>query len=119
MFTFYELMKNSEKWRGCKELAFQGTLEALRAEAPGEQLAVKQDTIFPVPPKVQACEWPCETFMDGAGIRQEFEQFVERAGLTAFLADKCPQYHLLTNTFVQNFTFSPGFSCASSFISLV
>ena len=54
---------------------------------------------------VKACQWPCETFMNGAGIKQEFEQLVENAGLMAFLADKCPQYHLLTNTFVQNFNY--------------
>lgn len=46
--------------------------------------------------------------MDEAGIKHEFEQFVERACLTAFLADKCAQYELLTNTFVPNFTFTPG-----------
>ena len=58
--------------------------------------------------EVQPCEWPCETFMNEAGFQHEFEQFVENAGLTAFLADKCNQYQLLTNTFVQNFRFSPG-----------
>ena len=53
--------------------------------------------------KVKACQWSCETFMNGAGIKQEFDQFVENAGLTAFLADKCSQYYYLTNTFVQDF----------------
>lgn len=52
---------------------------------------------------IRPCQWPCEIFMEGAGIQLKFEQFVEIVGLTAFLADKCPQYHLLINTFVQNF----------------
>lgn len=62
---------------------------------------------LPLPAEVRSCQWPCEVFIDGAGIRHEFEQFFERAGLTAFLADKCYQYQLLTNTFMQNFTFTP------------
>lgn len=58
--------------------------------------------------EVKACQWPCESFMGGAGIKLELEQFVENAGMTALLADKCPQYHLLTNTFVQNFNYITG-----------
>ena len=55
--------------------------------------------------EVRSCEWSCETFMNGAGIKQEFNQFVENAGLTAFLVDKCSQYYQLTDTFVQDFCY--------------
>ena len=43
--------------------------------------------------------------MDGAGIRQEFAQFAANAGLTNFIVAQCEQYHLLKNSFVQNFHF--------------
>ena len=43
--------------------------------------------------------------MNEAGFHQEFAQFVANAGLTDFLSDECDQYHILTNSFVQNFHF--------------
>jgi hypothetical protein len=43
--------------------------------------------------------------LDAAGIRHEFEQYAANAGLTAFIADECEQYCILTNTFVQSFKF--------------
>ena len=56
--------------------------------------------------EVRPCEWPHNPFTDGAGIRQEFAQFATNAGLTDFIADECEQYHLLTNSFCENFPFS-------------
>jgi hypothetical protein len=53
----------------------------------------------------QPCEWPHNPCMDGAGICQEFAQFAANAGLTDFIAAECEQYHLLTNSLVQNFHF--------------
>lgn len=52
---------------------------------------------------VKACEWPCETFMVNADIKEEFDIFIHNAGLTDFLADKCAQYNYLTYTFVRHF----------------
>jgi hypothetical protein len=49
---------------------------------------------------MKACQWPCETFMVNAGIKEEFDIYIENVGLTDSLADKCAQYHHLTNTFV-------------------
>ena len=34
-------------------------------------------------------------------------QYVANAGLTDFIADECDQHHILTNIFVQSFTFLP------------
>ena len=45
--------------------------------------------------------------MEEAGILQEFTQYAANAGLTGFIAAECEQYHLLTNSFVQSFTFLP------------
>jgi hypothetical protein len=43
--------------------------------------------------------------LDATELRQEFDQYAANAGLTAFLADECEQYCILTNSFVQSFKF--------------
>ena len=53
--------------------------------------------------EVWPCEWLHTPFMEGAGVLQEFTQYATNAGLTDFTAPQCEQYHLLTNSFVQNF----------------
>jgi hypothetical protein len=58
--------------------------------------------------EVRPCEWPHVPFMDEAGFHHEFAQFITNVGLTAFLADECEQYHILTNCFVQSFHFLSG-----------
>ena len=55
--------------------------------------------------EVRPCEWPHYPFLDATELRQEFDQYVANAGLTAFLADECEQYCILTNSFVQRFKF--------------
>ena len=55
--------------------------------------------------EVRPCEWPSDTFLRAARIYDDFYFLAENAGITAFLQDKCDQYLLLTNTFVQNFHF--------------
>ena len=57
--------------------------------------------------EVRPCEWPHTPFLEEAGILQEFTQYAANAGLTDFITAECEQYHLLTNTFVQNFNFLP------------
>ena len=47
----------------------------------------------------------CNTFLRDAGIFYDFYYLANNVGLTLFLEDKCDQYLLLTNTFVQNFHF--------------
>src|SRR3990170_6077943 len=55
--------------------------------------------------EIWPCEWPCDAFLEAAGIYEDFYYLAENAGITAFLHDQCDQYLLLTNTFVQNFHF--------------
>ena len=55
--------------------------------------------------KVQLCELPCDAFLRAAGIYEDFYYLAENAGITDFIHDKCDQYLLLTNIFVQNFHF--------------
>ena len=49
--------------------------------------------------------WPSDAFLRAAGTYEEFYYLVENACITNFLHDKCDQYLLLTNTFVQKFHF--------------
>ena len=55
--------------------------------------------------EVRPCEWPSDAFLRATGIYEDFYYLAENAGITDFLHDKCDQYLLLTNTFVQNFHF--------------
>jgi len=55
---------------------------------------------------VRPCEWPSENFMDRAGIKEEFNAYLRNADLEDFEANKCPQYHDLTSSFVRRFEYS-------------
>jgi hypothetical protein len=55
--------------------------------------------------EVRPCEMPSDAFLRAAGIYDDFYYLAGNAGITDFLQDKCEQYLLLTNTFVQNFHF--------------
>ena len=49
--------------------------------------------------------WPCDAFLQAAGIYDDFYYLAGNAGIIDFLLDQCDQYLLLTNTFVQKFHF--------------
>lgn len=49
-----------------------------------------------------------------AEIKEEFEAYVHNADLESFMADKCRQYHYLTDSFVRRFEFSS--SCNSQIV---
>ena len=73
----------------------------------GPRLAIcDADDEPPREAQVRACEWPSEDFMDRAGIKEEFNVYVCNADLESFQADKCRQYHYLTDSFVRRFEFS-------------
>ena len=57
--------------------------------------------------EVRPCEWPHTPFLQEAGIQEEFMQYIANAGLTDFITDECDQHQILTNVFVQSFTFLP------------
>ena len=44
--------------------------------------------------------------MDRAGIKEEFKAYLHNAGLEDFEANKCPQYHDLTSSFLRRFEYS-------------
>jgi hypothetical protein len=45
--------------------------------------------------------------MLGAGIKEEFDQYIHNAELSAFIADKPPQHYNLTHSFTQSFAYQP------------
>ena len=57
--------------------------------------------------ELRPCEWSHISFLQEAGIHEEFMQFIANAGPTDFIADECDQHQILTNVFVQSFTFLP------------
>lgn len=81
------------KWR------LRGSSSRSPKEAP------KTKYHLPRAAEVRPCEWPCDTFLRDAGLLDDFYYLVDNAGLIPFLEDKCEQYLLLTNTFVQSFHF--------------
>ena len=73
----------------------------------GPRLAMRDaDEEPPRDAPVHPCEWPSENFMDRAGIKEEFKAYLRNAGLEDFEANKCPQYHDLTSSFVRRFEYS-------------
>ena len=56
--------------------------------------------------EVRPCEWPCDAFWKAARIYEDFYYLAENAGITEFIHDKCDQYILLTDIFMQKNSFS-------------
>ena len=67
----------------------------------------KPKYLVPRVAEFRTCEWPSDVLLRAAGIYEDFYHLVENAGLTAFVEDKCPQYLLLTNIFIQSLNFHP------------
>ena len=61
----------------------------------------EQDDEPPREAEVRSCEWPSEKFLVQSGIKDEFDAYVRNADLVSFEADKCRQYHYLTDSFVR------------------
>ena len=53
----------------------------------------------------RAMEFPCEDFMEDAGIQEEFYAQCANAGLTRLVTSRVPQYETLTPIFVNSFRF--------------
>src|ERR1043165_2833649 len=60
--------------------------------------------VFPAKPM----EFPCDDFMECAGIKEEFYALGENAGLTQLVTSRVPQYETLTAVFVNSFRFYSG-----------
>ena len=59
-----------------------------RKQAP--RLAIRAlDLEPPREAQVRPCEWPSDEFMGCAGFKDEFDAYVQNAGLEDFVSDKC------------------------------
>jgi hypothetical protein len=56
--------------------------------------------------ETEGCRWPCQDFMMGAGIKEEFDEYISNADLTAYMADQPDQYLHLTHSFTQHFSYN-------------
>src|SRR5215216_6354448 len=50
--------------------------------------------------------FPCFTFLQDAGILDDFLLLIQRVGLTSYMEDESEQYAMLTKTFVESFVFT-------------
>src|SRR4051812_5550661 len=79
------------------------------AASPSTTRASYNEDIIPVemldvlPAKVMA--FPCDDFMENAGIKEEFYALYENAGLTRLVTSRVPQYETLAAIFVNSFRF--------------
>src|SRR3954468_5419890 len=55
---------------------------------------------------VHPSTFPCPTFLQAAGILNDFITLVQRVRLTSYMQDENVQYATLTKTFVESFSFS-------------
>src|SRR4051812_16926639 len=59
-------------------------------------------------PPAKAMAFPCQDFMEDAGIREEFDALCANAGLTWLVTSRVQQYETLTAIFVNSFRFYPN-----------
>ena len=86
---------------------FRKMFQGGSSKKQGPRIAMRDfDEDPPRDAPVRPCEWPSENFMNQVGIKEEFSTYLSNAGLEDFEADKCPQYHDLTSSFVRRFEFS-------------
>ena len=102
---YFESLKFQKIFRERK--MFRKMYEGGSSRKQGPRLAIREpDDEPPREAQVRPCEWPSEEFMVQAGIKDEFDAYVRNADLEHFEADKCRQYHYLTDSFVRRFEFS-------------
>src|SRR3954464_14085948 len=110
---FCELLKISEmeklgRWLG-KKKPDRSNRVTRSAAAPSIMRASYNEDIIPVemldvlPAKAMA--FPCDDFMENAGIKEELYALCENTGLTRLVTRRVHQYETLTAVFVNSFRF--------------
>ena len=56
---------------------------------------------------VRPCQWTLDQFMVHASFKEEFDVYVQNAGLEDFVSDKCRQYLYLTDSFARRLSLHP------------
>src|ERR1044071_7437944 len=101
-------MEKLGKWLGKKKPEHSSRVTR-SAAAPSVTRASYNEDIIPVemldvlPAKAMA--FPCDDFMENAGIKEEFYALCENVGLTRLVTSRVSQYETLTAIFVNNFRF--------------
>src|ERR1044072_7213140 len=103
-------MEKLGRWLG-KKKPERSSRVTRSAAAPSSTRASYNEDIVPVelldvlPAKAMA--FPCDDFMENAGIKEELYALCENAGLTRLVMSHVPQYETLTAVFVNSFRFYP------------
>src|SRR3954465_13840000 len=98
------------KWLGKKKPESSSRVTRSAASPSSTRVSYNED-IIPIemldasPAKAMA--FPCEDFMEDAGIREEFYALCANAGLTQLATSHVHQYETLTAIFVNSFRFYP------------
>src|SRR3954463_11388868 len=103
-------MEKLGKWPGKKKPESSSRVTRSAASPSTTRVSYNED-IVPIemldssPTKAMA--FPCEDFMEDAGIQEEFYALCANAGLTRLVTSRVPQYETLTAIFVNSFRFYP------------
>src|SRR3954469_1729668 len=104
-------MERLGKWLGKKKPEHSSRVTRSAASPSSTRVSYNED-IVPIemldasPEKSMA--FPCEDFMEDAGIREEFYALCANAGLTQLVTSRVHQYETLTAIFVNSFRFYSG-----------
>src|ERR1041385_5298059 len=101
-------MERLGKWLG-KNKPERSSRDTRSAASPSTTRESYNEDIVPMEmldaSPVRAMAFPCEDFMEDAGIREEFYALCANAGLTWLVTSRVPQYETLTAIFVNSFRF--------------
>src|SRR3954469_5043502 len=98
------------RWLGKNKLESSSRVPRSAASPSTTRVSYNED-IVPIemldasPAKAMA--FPCEDFMEDAGIQEEFYALCANAGLTRLVTSRVPQYEKLNAIFVNSFRFYP------------
>src|ERR1044072_342495 len=103
-------MEKLGRWLG-KKKPERSSRVTRSAAAPSVMRASYNEDIVPVElldvlPR-RAMAFPCNDFMENAGIKEEFYALCENAGFTRLVTSRVQQYETLTAVFVNSFRFYP------------
>src|SRR3954464_4156279 len=101
-------MEKLGKWLG-KKKPERSSRVTRSASSPSTTRASYNEDIIPVEmldvSPAKPMEFPCDDFMEYAGIKEELYALCENAGLTRLVTSRVPQYETLTTVFVNSFRF--------------
>src|ERR1044071_9725816 len=103
-------MERLGKWLGKKKPERSSRVTRSAASPSTTRVSYNED-IVPMEmldaSPARAMAFPCEDFMEDAGIQEEFYALCANEGLTRLVTSRVLQYEKLTAIFVNNFRFYP------------